>query len=117
MLEVFTTRPLLVKRSTKRRAQPRVEQPAAQARRQRVGDLLHARMQEFGDLEDLAVGGLHLLAHALEARRPDLQFGDADRVLVGHAERELARGLGQQLARAVAVRACSISAIGSSRSR
>ena len=39
---------------------------------------------------------LHLLAYALETARPDFQFGDADRVLIGHAERELARGLGEQ---------------------
>ena len=103
MVEVFTTRPDLVNRSTKRRAQPVFEQPAAESGRQRVGDLLHARMQELGDLDDLAVGGLHLGPHALEAARPDLQLGDADGVLVGHAERKLARGLGQQVARAVAV--------------
>ena len=39
---------------------------------------------------------LHLGAHAGETARPDLQLGDADGVLVGHAERKLARGLGQQ---------------------
>ena len=47
---------------------------------------------------------------------PDLQLGDADRVLVGHAEREIARGLGEEPIRAVAG-AASSAAIGSSRSR
>ena len=108
--------PFLVKRSTKRRAQPVVEQPAAEAGRQRVGDLLHARMQELGDLHDLAVGGLHLLPHPLEAARPDLQLGDPHRVLVGHAERELARGFGEQRPEPSPWR-WSASATGFSRSR
>ena len=38
----------------------------------------------------------HLVAHALEARRPDLQLGDPDRVLIGHAERQLPRDLGEE---------------------
>ena len=60
-------------------------------------------MKEFGDLENLAVLDLRLLAHAREAARPDLQLGDADRVLVGHAKRELARRFSEQPAGAVAV--------------
>src|SRR6185436_18163702 len=76
--------------------------PAAEPGRQRVGDLLHARMQKLRDLDDLAVGGLHLGADARKAARPDLQFGDANRVLIGHAEREFARCLGEKLSRATA---------------
>ena len=100
---VLTTRPLRVNRSTSARAQPVRSSQRPSAGRQRVGDLLRARMQELGDLQNLAVRDLHFLAHACKAVRPDFQLRHPDRVLVGHAERELARGLRQQAVGAVAV--------------
>ena len=59
-------------------------------------------MKEFGDLEDLPVLDLHLFAHSGKAAGADLEIRHADRILVGHAERELPRGFGQQPAGAVA---------------
>ncbi len=53
-------------------------------------------MQELGDLQDLPVRDLRLLAHPREAARSDLELGHADGVLVGHGERELARRLRDQ---------------------
>ena len=105
---VFTTRPDRVKRSTSRRAQPVFSSQRPHCLRQRVGDLLHPRMQELGDLHNLAVGGLDLRAHALEPARPDLQFGDPHGVLVGHAERKLACGFREQAPRAIAVAAVGL---------
>ena len=75
-----------------------VEDEAAEWSRKGIGDFLRARVHELGDVQDLLVTNAHLFAHALKARRPDLQFGDADRVLIGHAERELPRGFGGQAA-------------------
>src|SRR6202035_5824532 len=60
------------------------QQPTAGRGRQRLGDLLHARMEEFGDLDNLTVCRLHLFAHAREAIGPDFELGHPDRVLVGH---------------------------------
>ena len=63
-------------------------------------------MHELGDLDDLAVRPRCTSSRTrVEARGADLQLGDADGVLIGHAERELARGLGEKAARAVAVAA------------
>ena len=45
------------------------QEPAPSPRRQRVGDLLRARMKELGDLENLAGLDLHFLAHPREAAR------------------------------------------------
>ena len=65
-------------------------------------------MHELGDLDDLPVARAHLLAHPRKARGADLELGDADRVLIGHAERELARRLGEKPARAVAMAALRV---------
>ena len=56
-------------------------------------------MEVLVDREDLAGADAHFAVDALEARRPRLQRGDADRVLVRHPEREVARGLGEQARR------------------
>ena len=71
-------------------------QPAPEGGRKRVGDLLRARVKELGDLQDLALLDLHFLAHPHEAAGANLEVGDAHGVLVGHGERELARGFRQQ---------------------
>src|SRR5262249_2686686 len=81
----------------------RAQQPASERRRQGVGDLLRARMKEFGDLEDLPVLDLYLFAHARKAARTNLELGDADGVLVSHRQRELPRGFREQRTRTVAV--------------
>src|SRR5262245_64759526 len=65
-------------------------------------------MKEFGDLENLPVLDLRLLAHAREAARPNLEIRDADRVLIGHPERELPRGFREQRPGAVAVLAVDV---------
>ena len=74
-----------------------------------------ARMHELGDLEDLAVvDAAPPRARAAKRDGADLQLGDADRVLVGHAERELARGLGEQAPVAVGA---ALDAMGAAASR
>ena len=73
-----------------------VQQPAAQAGRQRVADLLQPRVHELVDLQQLRVAHLDLAAHAFEAGRARLQVGHAHRVLVAHPQRQVARHLGRQ---------------------
>src|SRR5260370_38417600 len=65
-------------------------------------------MKEFGDFENLPVLDLRLLAHAGEAARSNLEIRDADRILVGHPERELPRGFREQRPGAVAVLAGAV---------
>src|SRR5258707_12848564 len=65
-------------------------------------------MKEFGDFENLPVLDLRLLAHAGEAARSNLEIRDADRILVGHPERELPRGFREQRPGAVAVLAVDV---------
>ena len=72
-------------------------------RRKSVCDLLHARVKEFSDPENLTGCDLHLITHARETARADFELRNANGVLVGHAERELARHLGEQPPRAVAM--------------
>ena len=60
-------------------------------------------MKELGDLEDLVPLDRHLRAHPCEAARANLQLRDANGVLVGHGERELARRLRNEPAGTVAV--------------
>src|SRR5260221_7367602 len=60
-------------------------------------------MKEFGDFENLPVLDLCFLAHAREAARSNLEIRDADRVLIGHPERELPRSFREQRPGAVAV--------------
>ncbi len=62
-------------------------------------------MKKLGDLDDLPVRGAHLLAHPREPVRPDFQLRHPDRILIGHAQRQLARGFGQQSPAAVAMQA------------
>src|SRR4029079_6073088 len=59
--------------------------------------LLDARLQEVDDDDGLALLRADFLAHALEARGARLQVGDADDVLVGHPQREVARHFGGEL--------------------
>ena len=73
-----------------------MRQPAAQARRQRVADLLQPRVQELVDVQQLRLGHLDLAAHALEAAGAQLQVGHAHGVLVAHPQRQVARGLHRQ---------------------
>src|SRR5206468_6222560 len=82
---------------------PRAQKPAPERSRQRVGDLLRARMKEFGDLENLPVFDPHLFAHAREPARANLELGNADRILIGHRQRTLPCGFREPRARAVAV--------------
>ena len=99
---VLTTLPLRVARSTRRRAHGVSQQPTAEGSRQRVGDLLRARMKEFGDLENLAVLDADFLAHARETARADFELRDADRVLVGHPSASCRAVSASRAARAVA---------------
>src|SRR5581483_12491607 len=57
------------------RAGPRrIEQPAAHADRQGVGQFLDARMHELGHADDLARLRSHFAAHASESARARLQI-------------------------------------------
>ena len=108
MVEVLSTMPFLVKRSSSRRGQPLLSsqrpRPAGS-----VSAISCTRGWKNSAISRICPSAsLHLLAHAVEPARPDFQFGDAHGVLVGHAERELARGLGEQQARAVAVLALGL---------
>src|SRR5262249_43465096 len=84
------------------------QEPASERSRQRIRDLLRAGMKEFRDLENLPILDLRFLAYACEAARSNLQIRDADRVLIGHAERKLPRGFRQQPPGAVAVLALDV---------
>ncbi len=68
---------------------------AAETRRQQGADLLDARLEELGDAHRLVALRPHLGTQPREARRPALQLGDTDDVLIGHPQGEVARGLGQ----------------------
>src|SRR5260370_36598065 len=65
-------------------------------------------MKEFGDFENLPVLDLCFLAHAREAARSNFEIRDADRVLIGHPERELPRSFREQRPGAVAVLAFDV---------
>src|SRR5258708_978116 len=53
-------------------------------------------MHELRNFEDLPLLKARFFTYAIEARGSDLQLGDADRVLVGHGQRQLPRRLLQQ---------------------
>ena len=60
-------------------------------------------MKEFGNFENLAGSDLHFIAHPRETAGSNFELRHADRVLVGHAEGELTRHFGEQLAGAIAM--------------
>ena len=64
---------------------------AAQPARQHRAHLVEARLQELGHAHGLVGLGADLVAHLGEALGPGLEIGDADHVLVGHPQREMAR--------------------------
>jgi hypothetical protein len=70
--------------------------PAAQSGRQRVADLLQARVQELVDVEQLRLADLDFAAYTLEAAGAHFQVGHTHGVLVAHPQRQVARGLGRQ---------------------
>src|SRR5258708_27534891 len=65
-------------------------------------------MKEFGDSENVPVLDLCFLADAREAARSNLEIREADRVLIGHPERELPRSFREQRPGAVAVLAVDV---------
>src|SRR5437763_438904 len=77
--------------------QARAGEPAAEAGGQRLADLLQPRMHELVDREELVALHAHLGADAFEAGGAGLEVGDADRVFVRHPQREVARGLVDEL--------------------
>jgi hypothetical protein len=53
-------------------------------------------MHELRDVHDLLCLRAHLLAHAVEARATSLEISDADHILVGHPQRQVASDRGGQ---------------------
>ena len=69
---------------------PAIDRPA-QCARQHGTHLVDAGLEEFGDAYRLASARADLGAHRGEALGPGLEVGDANHVLVGHPQREIAR--------------------------
>ena len=92
---------------------PRLDE-AAEPGRHGAAELLDARVEIFGHLQDGVVVERDLAAHTGTARRARLQVGDADHVVVAHGVGDMLRRGDRQR---VAMAASSSATAWSSRSR
>src|SRR4029077_2804897 len=76
--------------------QIRAEQAATQWRGDHVRNFLHARMQEFFNLQELRLLDARALIYPVETRQQSFKSRHSRRVFVGHPESQIARRLAEQ---------------------